>query len=331
MQSQHGLSMQSSQVNQLMWPTMVQIHGVTGSIAHVREPAGRQELVATLEESLRRLKQLVADASDDRVPVADLVAQISAMERLDDRRDELVGRLRRAASAGLRAQRPGPTFRALVLEALEELRWPQNARFLEEYLWARHHVQLDSRAFAPLRRDEQRAFERAPGARDAYVAPALNPDGSPNPRWLTSSAWGLERRIIASPQTERLLDMEKVYSLAGRPGSPGPRDGGPRRPVDALLENYARQVLGTEPPPVTATEDENATWRHRVRDHASTLIGEIRREDEPRRKHLARELATLPDHARIWGWPQTRTTGALCRLGRPKLTLPAGASQRTGA
>jgi len=272
----------------------------------VREPAGREELVDTLEESLRRLKHLVGDARDDRVPVADLVAQISAMERLDERRDELIGRLRRAASAGLRAQRPGPTFRALVLQALEELRWPQNARFLEEFLWARQRVQLDSRAFAPLRRDEQRAWQRTPGARDAYVAPALNPDGTANPRWLTSSSWGLERRIIASPQTERLLDLEKVYSLAGRPGSPDPRgDGGPRRPVDVLLEKYARQILGTDPPPVTATEDENAAWRHRVRDHASTLIGEIRRDDEPRRKRLARDLATLPDQARIWGQPQS--------------------------
>jgi hypothetical protein len=306
MQSQHGLSKPSGQLSEQIHLTMVQIHGVTDRIAHVREPAGRQELVTTLQESLRRLTQLVADARDDQVPVAELVAQISAMERLDDRRDELVGRLRRAASAGLRAQRPGPTFRALVLEALEELRWPQNARFLEEYLWVRYHVQLDSRAFAPLRRDEQRAWQRAPGARDAYVAPALNPDGSPNPRWLTSSTWGLERRIIASPQTERLLDVEKVYSLAGRPGSPGPRDdGGPRRPVDVLLEKYARQVLGTEPPPVTATEDENSAWRHRVRDHASALIGEIRRDDEPRRKNLARDLATLPDQARIWGQPQT--------------------------
>jgi hypothetical protein len=271
-------------------------------ITQMRESARRQELVATLEESLRRLRQLLADARDDRVPVADLVAQISATERLDDRRDELVGRLRRAASEGLRAARPGPAFRVLVLEALEELRWPQNAGFLEEYLWARRHVQLDSRAFAPLRRDEQRAWQRAPSARDAYVAPALNPDGSPNPRWLTSSAWGLERRIIASPQTERLLDVEKVYSLAGRPGSLDFReDGGPRRPVDALLEKYARQVLSTEPPPVTATEGETAAWRDRVREHASTLIGEIRRDDEPSRKRVARELATLPDDARIWG------------------------------
>jgi hypothetical protein len=276
-------------------------------LAQVREPAARHELVATLEESRRLLERLVANARDERVPVADLIAEISAMERLDDRRDELIGELRRSASAGLRAERAGPPLRALVLEALEELRWPQNARFVEEYLWARRHVQLDSRAFAPLRRDEQRAWQRTPGARDAYVAPALNADGTANPRWLTSSGWGLERRIVASPQTERLLDVEKVYSLAGRPGSAGARDWGrPRRPVDALLEKYARQVLGTGPPPVSATADEAASWRDRVRDHASALIGEIRRDDEPHRKRLARELATLPDHARIWGAPAHR-------------------------
>ena len=53
-------------------------------------------------------------------------------------------------------------------------RWPQNAGFLEGYLWATRQLQLDSRAFAPLRRDEQRAWQRAPGARDAYIQVVLD-------------------------------------------------------------------------------------------------------------------------------------------------------------
>jgi len=50
---------------------------------------------------------------------------------------------------------------------LAYFRWPQNAGFLEEYLLAKHQLQLDSRAFAPLRRDERNAWDRAPGAREA--------------------------------------------------------------------------------------------------------------------------------------------------------------------
>jgi hypothetical protein len=261
----------------------------------------RDELVATLEEALRLQQRLVEDARDVAVPVGDLVAQVTVLERLDDRRDVLISQLRRSASAGIRAAGPGAPIREVVLETLDELRWPQNAGFLEEYLWAKRQLQLDSRAFAPLRRDERRAWQRAPGSRDAYIVPALNPDGSANPRWITSSAWDLERRIVASAQTERLFDLQKVYSLAGRPGSANSQARGPRSPIDALLEQYAKQILGTEPLPASASGDETSAWRARVREHAKNLIGEIRRQDEPHRKQIARQFAHLPENDRVWG------------------------------
>jgi hypothetical protein len=267
----------------------------------VNLPAARDELVTTFEEALRLLQQLVNDTRDEQVPVADLVAQVSVLERLDDRRDELLTQLRRTASAGIRATRPGPPIREVVLDTLAELRWPQNTGFLEEYLWAKRQLQLDSRAFAPLRRDERRAWERAPGARKAYIVPALNSDGSANPRWITSSALDLDRRIVASPQTERLINLQKIYSLAGRPGAADVYASSPRAPIDALLEKYAKQILGTEPPPASATADEASEWRARVREDARTRIGEIRREDEPHREQIARQLASLPDHDRLWG------------------------------
>jgi len=264
----------------------------------------RDELVATLEESLRIQQQLVDDARNDGVPVADLVAQIltqkSVLERLDHQRDDLISQLRRTASDDQRATRTGPPIRDVVLERLADFRWPQQARFVQEYLWANQQRQLDSRAVASLRRDERNAWKRTPGARDAYIAPALNPDGSPNPRWITSSAWPLERRIVASPQTERLFDLYKIYALTGRPGSAEASVRGPR-PIDALLAQYAKKILGTEPPPVSASADEISAWRERVRDHAGNLIGEIRRDDEPHRKQIARQLTDLPENARIWG------------------------------
>ena len=163
-------------------------------------------------------------------PVADLVAQVTVLERLDDRRDQLIGQLRRTASAGMRPARTSPPVREILLETLADFRWPQNAGFLEEYLLAKHQLQLDSRAFAPLRRDERNAWDRAPGAREAYIAPALKPDGSANPRWITRSDWDMERRIVATPRTERLFDLYKIYVLAGRPGSAEASYLGPRTP-----------------------------------------------------------------------------------------------------
>ncbi len=169
-----------------------------GTVLAVSLTAVRDDLAVTLEETLKLARRLAEDARDTDVPVAELVAQATMLGRLDQQREELIGQLRRTASAGLRATTPGPPIREVVLEALDELGWPQNARFLEEYLWAKRQLQLDSRAFASLRRDELRAWRRSPGARSAYIVPALNPDGSANPRWLTSSAWDLPRRVIAS-------------------------------------------------------------------------------------------------------------------------------------
>src|SRR6266581_707183 len=227
---------------------MLVSHGIIGKMSAVSMPAVRDELVSTLEEALRLQRQLVEDVRNEGVPVAELVAQVTVLERLDDRRDRLIVELRRTASAGMRPARTSPPVREVLLETLGHFRWPQNAGFLEEYLLAKYQLQLDSRAFAPLRRDERKAWDRAPGAREAYIAPALKPDGSPNPRWITRSDWDVERRIVATRRTERLFDLYKIYVLAGRPGSAEASLRGHRGPIDALLEKYAKDILGDEPP-----------------------------------------------------------------------------------
>jgi hypothetical protein len=264
-------------------------------------PAVRNELVSTLEEALRLQRQLVEDVRDEGVPVAELVAQVTVLERLDDQRDRLIGELRRTASAGMRPARTSRPVREILLDTLAHFRWPQNAGFLEEYLLAQHQLQLDSRAFAPLRRDERKAWDRTQGAREAYIAPALSPDGSANPRWITRSDWDIDRRIVASPRTERLFDLYKIYVLAGRPGSAEASLRGHRGPIDAFLYKYAKDILDIEPPPGSASPDEVTAWRDSTREHAGTLIGEIRRDDEPHRKQIARELADLDDRERVWG------------------------------
>jgi hypothetical protein len=272
-------------------------------------PAVRDELAATLQETLRLEQRLMDNVRDETVPVADLVAQVSVLERLDDRRDQLISQLRRTASAGRRPARTNPPVREVLLETLTDFRWPQNAGFLEEYLLASRQLQVDSRAFAPLRRDERKAWDRAPGAREAYIAPALKADGSANPRWITRSDWPLERRIVATPRTERLFDLYKIYVLAGRPGSAEASYRGPRTPVDALLEKYAQDILDTEPPPASASDTEFRAWRAQVRERVGIAIGENRREDEPDRKQIARQLADLPDREHVWGRASTIETG----------------------
>jgi hypothetical protein len=263
-----------------------------GTVHGVSMAAARDNLAATVEETLKLARQLAADARDTDVPVAELVAQATMLGRLEQRREALIGELRRTASAGIRRSQPGPPIREVVIQALGELGWPQNARFLEEYLWARYQLQLDSRAFASLRRDELRAWQRSPGARTAYIVPALNPDGSANPRWLTSSAWDLPRRVIASTETERLFDLQKILALQVR---------GSRGPLGTLLERYVARILAIEPPPVSASLTATRAWRTHVRAHTTALIEATRSRDDEDRGQIAVRLAGLPEHDRIWG------------------------------
>jgi hypothetical protein len=257
-------------------------------------PVVRDELIATLEETLELQHRLVAAARDQGVPVTELVAQATLLERLDGKRDQLISQLRRTASAGMRARGQGPPIREVVLTALGQLGWPQNAGFLEEYLWADQQLQVDSRAFAPLRRDERRSWQRAPASRHAYVAPALNADGSANPRWLTSSAWPMQRRVVASATSERLFDLQKVYFL-GTPASSAMTS------LEALLWQYGSRLLGLAPPSATATPGQRAQWRRRARECAAAEIRKLRRDEDPRRARIARELASLPEADRLWG------------------------------
>ncbi|WP_145853879.1 hypothetical protein [Trebonia kvetii] len=272
--------------------------------------AVRDNLAATAEETLKLARQLAADARDTDVPVAELVAQATMLGRLEQRREALIGELRRTTSAGIRRSQPGRPIREVVLEALGELGWPQNARFLEEYLWARQQLQLDSRAFASLRRDELRAWRRSPGARSAYIVPALNPDGTANPRWLTSSAWELPRRVVASTETERLFDLQKIIALRVR---------GSRGPLGTLLERSVAQILAIEPPPVSASLAATRAWRTHVRAHAAALIEATRSRDDEDRGQIAVRLAGLPEHDRIWG------TGS---VGQALRATPAQAIER---
>src|SRR3954453_489474 len=104
-------------------------HGITGKMGAVNMPAVRDELAATLQETLLLQQRLVDDVRDEAVAVADLVAQVSVLERLDDRRDQLISQLRRTASAGMRTARTSPPVREILLETLTDFRWPQNAGF----------------------------------------------------------------------------------------------------------------------------------------------------------------------------------------------------------
>ena len=153
---------------------------VPGTVPIVPLTAVRDELVVALEETLQLARRLAADARDGEVPVAELVAQASLLGRRDQRREDLIGPLRREASANVRAARPGLPSGPL-LDRLDELGWPQNTGSSRN-LWAKRELRLTA-----ARSPGSAATSCEPGsarrrALRLYRA-ALNPDGSANPRW----------------------------------------------------------------------------------------------------------------------------------------------------
>jgi hypothetical protein len=124
--------------------------------------------------------------------------------------------------------------------------------------------------------------------------------GATAPDHLPASQRG-PRPISGSRLTLGKVDERESNVLAGRPGSAEASYLGPRRPVDALLEKYAQDTLDTEPPSASASDDEFRAWRADVRERVGTAIGEIRRDDEPDRKQIARQLADLSGRERVWG------------------------------
>jgi hypothetical protein len=206
----------------------------------------RGELRNVLLDQLAIVRSLLDSVEDPTVATAQLAHLAMSLERLDDRRNQLLRTLREEATEA-RKREEERSVRQFVLRALDEMRVPQNAGFLQEYVWAREAVDLNTRGFGALRRDERRSWHRFPGRRLAYIVPALDVEGRALARWLTRSDWTLERRIVAAGGGERILELQKLRTLLNARQGQEEHDelGDPFSPV---IEKYAREVLDVTPP-----------------------------------------------------------------------------------
>lgn len=97
-----------------------------------------------------------------------------------------------------------------------------------------------------LRRDEERSYRGAPGARPYYLCPALTSDLlSPARGLLTVSTWPLEQRIVG-PLSARVHFLTSALNIA---------DAAERLDADTLplparqlLARYAQNIPGAQPP-----------------------------------------------------------------------------------
>jgi len=265
----------------------------------VNRPAllgARQQLRDVLIEERDLLDRLIAQTGDPNVPAARLVDLVEALESLDRRVESLIARLREESSE-VRRQQEERSVRQFVLRALEGIGSPQNAGFLQEYMWARERVDLDTRGFGALRRDERRSWQRRPGRRLAYIVPALSAEGTALPRLMARSDWPLERRLVLDDD-QRLIDLAKLRALFAA-----------RRELEAgdlpdafevLIEKYARELFSEElEPPGDRAKRE--TWLARVARRAEAEAARLERTSAAQRDKAAAKLRRLPEGQQLWG------------------------------
>jgi hypothetical protein len=261
-------------------------------------PSTREELRDVLLEQRGIIDMLVKSAGDPSVSAARLAYWAEWLERLDDRRDDLIHALREEASED-RKRDEERSVRQFVLRALDEIDSPQNAGFLQDYVWARYGVDLDTRGFGALRRDERRSWNRNPGRRRAYIVPTLDAEGRPLARWMARSDWPLERRITVPDEGERLLELQKIRALAkARAASEQQQE--PGDPLGLLIEKYARDILEYRP-----VVDDDATRREarigELRESADTEFADRAARVADAQRAAAARLAERTEEERLWG------------------------------
>jgi hypothetical protein len=256
----------------------------------------REKLRAALKQEHAFLGRLIQQAGDPAVSSARLVDLVEELENLDLNVEGLIAQLREETS-GARRQQQERSIRQFVLAALEGIGVPQGAGFLQEYLWARERVDLDTRGLSALRRDERRSWERNPGRRLAYIVPALSVDGAPVSRLMARSDWSLERRLLI-PEDERLFNLRRLQALFSARGEAESED--PSDPFRALIEKYAEAVFA-EPAALPDGDGGRAGGLARLRSRVDAESAQADAAVAHQREKAATRLRSLPEAQQFWG------------------------------
>ena len=170
-----------------------------------------EELREVLSQQEALIAQLIRELDDpDNAPVG-IVELIEAIELLDQRKSELVRAFRELVSS-FRMKEEERSVRQVILRALEFAGSPQPAWFLQEFVWAHDRIDLKTRGFGSLRRDELRAWRRRPGRRLAYIVPALDSDGHALAGLMARSDWPLANRLVVDG-AKRLFTLKGLKSV----------------------------------------------------------------------------------------------------------------------
>jgi hypothetical protein len=254
----------------------------------------RRELRDVLVEERMTVDRFLELLAQPAATAVDLVERAEELDPVIGRRLNLTRILREEVS-GQRRREEDRSIRQFVLGALEAIGVPQPAGFIQEYIWATERVDLATRGFGALRRDEARSWRRRPGYRIAYIVPLLDPDGHAQARWMGRSDWSLARRLVV-PGAERLIDLTKLLVLFEA------RDAHPREGPDPflpLVRLYAGDVLALPPPEPGGPAE--AAWLRDVRQTAAAAILPLREQVGDAQREASLRLSALTDEQLVWG------------------------------
>lgn len=254
----------------------------------------RLQLRELLLEQCRSIERILEQVDDPGVSPVHLVELIETLEQFDERKQPLVSVLREVASE-FRRREEDRSVRQFVLRALEMIGVPQPAGFLQEFVWARERVDLNTRGFGALRRDEARAWRRRPGQRAAYIVPGLDAEGHALARWMARSDWPLARRLVVHG-AERLFDLTRLDCLFRVRSE---RYAAGNDPYVSLIRRYAPDLLQIEPPP--ARLDDEASWLEIVRRSIEEELPDLRIAVGEAQDMAQAQLNVLEDEEQVWG------------------------------
>jgi hypothetical protein len=206
-----------------------------------------QEPLDALESRIAELRKAIrsALAGHEAERVRELRAELRRAERSWD---ALTAPPDRAEDdrPGLASLLPA---REQVHQALSLLGIPAAPKLIAAAHSAFFTGQLAPSRLTSLRRDEERSYRTAPGARPYYLCPALTSDLlSPARALMCISTWPLEQRIVGplSPRVDFLTAAIRLAEAA--PGLSGPGAGSAASAnVERLLRRFAMNIPGAGP------------------------------------------------------------------------------------
>lgn len=248
-----------------------------------------------IEDEISRLRREMrgAAAGDDSTQVDELRVQLHQAEKAWDALFEGREEPRTPPAAAQRAMKPA---REMTLQTLDLIGAPASGQNIRAVHNAFFGATLDASRMASLRRDEERSYQIRGDGR-IYVCPALTAGSfRPARSVLASSAWPLERRLLASG-SEQVNYLIMAARLAEATTQADVGDGADRSAVEDLLHRLALNIPGLAGDRRVAPD--------RIRSAASTALDRLLPDDRAARTAAARACQLDTVH-QLFGAPVAR-------------------------